>query len=339
MTHKYLGRQTFPRYCPFSSHPGHKVLGQLIVFDSNIGSALSAEQIDEYFNYVQVPSIYLRDKGPELNLAFLSTIQSCHLSAIPYKNLALHYTGNPHVSLDVVHIYNKVVVNRRGGYCMENNIFFHHVLRFFGFRVYLTGARLHRTSGSQPSGWSGWEHSVNIVTLSGHHWYLVDVGYGGNGPRAPLPLTPDVPFQNIGAQELRLVHHQKPNNGGVQPNAWLYQFRNGVDQPWVSAYVFTDIEFTRRDFEVMNLFASRSPDCPLTSKLLVAKFLRMDDIIYGKLILDHDRIKKNTGGKTMLVQTCTTEEESINALEEHFGIRLTEEEQSGIKGRISSLAC
>ncbi|KAL4953948.1 hypothetical protein BDW69DRAFT_164214 [Aspergillus filifer] len=88
----------------------------------------------------------------------------------------------------------------------------------------------------------------------------------------------------------------------------------------------------------MNFYTSRSPDCMLTTRLLVVKFLRMDDRIYGKLILDHDRVKKNLGGKSILVQTCTTEKERIRALEDCFAIRLAEEERAGIKRKISSLA-
>ncbi|KAI9035558.1 uncharacterized protein KD926_003260 [Aspergillus affinis] len=90
-------------------------------------------------------------------------------------------------------------------------------------------------------------------------------------------------------------------------------FRNASDQPWTPAYAFTEMEFTLRYFEVMNFFTSRRSDCPLTSRLLVVKFLRTDDDgIYGKLILDHDRVKKNVGGKSILVQTCTTEKERQN---------------------------
>ncbi|RJE17571.1 Arylamine N-acetyltransferase [Aspergillus sclerotialis] len=312
-----------------------------MLFDSNTDSALSAEQIDQYLEHIQVPSIYRRNQGPKLDISFLSTLQACHLSTIPYENLALHYTDKPHVSLDVETIHRKIIFKRRGGYCMENNILLHHVLRFLGFQVYLTGARLHRTDdNNQSSGWTGWEHCINIVTLPDQQRYLVDVGYGGNGPRAPLPLALDeASHNNIGTQEVRLIRNPDASSCNPQQNLWLYQFRNSETQPWVSGYAFTDIEFTFRDFEVMNFFTSGSRDCFLTSRLLVVKFLRMDDRIYGKLVLDHDRVKKNLGGRSEVLQTCTTETERVNALEHHFGLRLTQDELSGIKGRISALAC
>jgi hypothetical protein len=44
-------------------------------------------------------------------------------------------------------------------------------------------------------------------------------------------------------------------------------------------------------------------------------------------------VKSNMGGKTVLVKTCTTEKERIEALKEHFNMTLTEEEIDGVKGR------
>lgn len=47
--------------------------------------------------------------------------------------------------------------NGRGGYCMENSIFFNHVLRGLGFRAYLAGARIRLREGGVPrGGFTGW---------------------------------------------------------------------------------------------------------------------------------------------------------------------------------------
>lgn len=115
-------------------------------------SCITGEQIDAYFERIKLPKSYHRDQHPTLDLSFLSALQGHHVSTIPYENLSLHYAKKVHVSLDVVDLYKKLVERSRGGYCMENNIFFHHVLLFLGFQVYITGARLFR----EGSGWSGW---------------------------------------------------------------------------------------------------------------------------------------------------------------------------------------
>jgi hypothetical protein len=67
------------------------------------------------------------------------------------------------------------------------------------------------------------------------------------------------------------------------------------------------------------------------------KFLQEDGIITGKVILDQEQVKKNTGGKNVLLQTCQTEKERVQILENLFQLKLTEEEKIGIRGRISSL--
>jgi arylamine N-acetyltransferase len=45
----------------------------------------------------------------------------------------------------------------RGGYCMENSIFFNHVLRALGFRVYTAGVRVRPRVDGVPAGdYLGW---------------------------------------------------------------------------------------------------------------------------------------------------------------------------------------
>lgn len=181
------------------------------------------------------------------------------------------------------------------------------------------------------------EHAVNIVTFPGPKQYLADVGYGGNGPKLPLPLVSDSPVHNIGTQDLRLIRETNKSLPPGQQDRWIYQFRNGQDQAWATAYTFTDIEFTLKDYEIMNFFTSKSPDSFLTLKILVVKFLEEDGNIVGKLILDQDHVKKNTGGKNELLQICQTEKERVEVLEDLFKLKLTEEERNGIHGRVSSL--
>lgn len=127
------------------------------MFDPDNLSALSVDKVDSYLQHIQLPRQYWPHQKPPLNNNTLSALQTFHLSTIPYENLSLHYAKNVEISLKVDDIHRKFVDKRRGGYCMENNIFFYHVLRFFGFRVYLTGARLHRTGdAAQPAEWTGW---------------------------------------------------------------------------------------------------------------------------------------------------------------------------------------
>lgn len=164
------------------------------------------------------------------------------------------------------------------------------------------------------------------------------MGYGGNGPKCPLPLISGTPLQNIGTQSVQLVYGPMPSNHVSRQDVWSFQFRNASDQAWKTAYSFPGTEFFPEDFEVMNFFTSCSPSSFLTSHILVVKFLRENDNAIGKVVLDDDKIKRNLGGKNEVVQTLFSEKERIEALENYFGIRLTDSQKEGIGSRPSALA-
>lgn len=55
--------------------------------------------------------------------------------------------------------------------------------------------------------------------------------------------------------------------------------------------------------------------------------------IVGKIMLVNGEVKRNDGGKTRVLMVCRREDERVAALEELFGITLTEEERAGVAGR------
>ncbi|KAL1643963.1 hypothetical protein SLS58_004638 [Diplodia intermedia] len=290
---------------------------------------LTSSQLAQYLTYIDLPPKFRATSSPDLSLEFLEALHAHHICAIPYENLGLHYARDPTISLDVQHLFRKFTNNGRGGYCMENSIFFNHVLRALGFRAFLTGARIrHRVDGVPQGEYSGWVHVVNIVTLSDDSRYMMDVGFGGDGATKPLPLLPGVITPNIGPQELRLQHEKIPN---VTQELWVYQYRNGTDRPWNSFYCFSETEFIHNDFEVMNFYTSKHPESFQTFTVLVVKFLREGSHVYGKLMLVNGDVKQNLGGKTSLVRSCTTEADRVEALRDVFGITLIDEEAQSVK--------
>ena len=178
-------------------------------------------------------------------------------------------------------------------------------------------------------------HIVNIVTLSDGSKYMVDVSFGGDGAIRPLPLISGQVTRNIGTQELRLVYDNIPGQTTAPSESqklWIYQYRNSAEKPWNSFYCFPEMEFLHQDFVAFNYYTSTSPASFQTFQMLVVKFLRQEDEIWGKLMLVDAVIKRNTGGKTEVVKICSTENERVEALREWFGIVLTEEQIGGIKG-------
>jgi arylamine N-acetyltransferase len=181
-------------------------------------------------------------------------------------------------------------------------------------------------------------HIVNIVTLASGERWMLDVAFGGDGPTKPLPLISEHVTQNLGTQEVRLIHSTIPQQLEQAPKLWIYQYRNGKDRDWNSFYAFPEMEFFQADFEIMNFFTSQYGGTINFQKttVLIIRFLRgetEEEGIVGKLMLVNGEVKRNDGGKTRLVLTCTTEEERLKVFKEQFDILLTDEEVNGIKGR------
>lgn len=116
-----------------------------------MASAYIPEQIDRYLDFISIPQKYHRRANPVKNIEYLK------LSKIPYENLSLHYSKDHKVSLDPQRLYNKILLIGRGGYCMENSIFFNHILRGFGFEVYTADGRVRKRVDGMPHGdFMGW---------------------------------------------------------------------------------------------------------------------------------------------------------------------------------------
>ena len=124
-----------------------------------MASAYSSAQIEQYEEYVSLPTRFRKASKPALDSAYLTALHIHQISSIPYENLILHYSTHHTVSLDPETLFNKIVTDKRGrgGYCMENGIFFNHVLRALGFRVYMAGVRVRlRVEGIPAGDYLGW---------------------------------------------------------------------------------------------------------------------------------------------------------------------------------------
>lgn len=113
--------------------------------------------------------------------AVLTALHRAHLLAVPFENLDIHL-GRP-IVLSVDRFFEKIVRDRRGGFCYELNGLFAMLLTELGYRVTLLAARV-----CTPDGRLGppYDHLALRVELA-EPW-LVDVGFGRHA-RHPLRLA------------------------------------------------------------------------------------------------------------------------------------------------------
>jgi arylamine N-acetyltransferase len=309
-----------------------------------MSSAYSPEQISTFLDYIDIPEHHREKDGPKLDLEFLTDLHVHTLSAIPYENISLHYNEEHTNSLDPQKLFEKIVIagRGRGGYCMEISLLYNHILRGLGFQVYTAGVKIRRRENGKPFGpYVGWVHIVNIVEFPDGSKWMCDVAFGGDGATKPLPLVEGHVTHNMGTQEVRLIKDHIPAQIDRRSHTkmWIYQYRNSYIQTWNSFYAFYEVEFSAEDYDVMNWYTGHSPESPQLGGLLVIKFLRRQKTdgkgkheIFGKRMLVQDTVKENLNGKTIIVETCTSEKDRIAALEKWFGITLTEAEIKGIVG-------
>jgi N-hydroxyarylamine O-acetyltransferase len=148
-------------------------------------------------NYTVKPSEYFAPL-PDLDLALariglrreevaspsaenLRRLMNAYALSVPFENLDIYDYKRP-IDFCLPHLFEKIVVNRRGGYCYEMNSLFMGILEALGYSCIAVGARI--LAGGPVI--SPVAHRTTIVTL-GDQRYLCDVGFGGAGsPEGPV---------------------------------------------------------------------------------------------------------------------------------------------------------
>lgn len=155
-------------------------------------SSLSAAELGAYLTRIGHPAEVRPD------LATLRSVHRAHLSAIPYEALDIQLSRG--ISLKGTDLVAKLVTNRRGGFCYEQNALMARALRAIGFTVtQVEGAVMRASRGDDMWG----NHMPLLVDLPEGR-FLADAGLG-DGFLEPLPLTEGVHADGIWSHRLELL--------------------------------------------------------------------------------------------------------------------------------------
>ena len=189
---------------------------------------------------------------PEPTAAFLGRVQEACVLTIPYENLDI-LAGKP-ISLAAEDIYEKIVTNRRGGYCFELNALLHHMLAEMGFSVKSCFARFLRGESEPPFR----RHRVVVVTLDGAE-YLLDIGVGQIAPRFPLKLA-EGEVQEQNGETYRFVRDAELG--------WILEdLHKGEWRRYIS---FTTERQYEVDFEPASFWCEKHPASPFNKGVMLA---------------------------------------------------------------------
>jgi arylamine N-acetyltransferase len=179
---------------------------------------------------------------------------------------------------------------------------------------------------------------VNIVTINGQR-YLVDVGFGSNGPPLPVPLQHGHEFVGIAPMRGRLEYRSLEEHTDPSQRVWVYSVQENEDAPWKDMYHFLETEFLACDYEVMNLMTMTSPQSFFVQSVMCMRTVldEQKEEPVGVLILHRDYVKRRMGPMSEIIEQLETEEQRVKTLEKYFGIVLSPAEQRGIQGLASEL--
>jgi N-hydroxyarylamine O-acetyltransferase len=204
---------------------------------------------------------YLRRIGlaaaPAADEAGLARVHEAHALAIPFENLDIH-AGRP-IRLELEALEAKLVRDRRGGYCFEQNRLFAAVLGELGFADVVSHharVRMGRVGGPRT-------HKLLSVVVGGQRW-LCDVGFGGDNLIRPLRFE-------LGVEQAQEAWCYRLERDGHE---WVLWSR--LPEGWVDLYAFSDEPSLPIDDEVAHHFTSTHPSSRFVTTLTMQRVDRTE---------------------------------------------------------------
>jgi N-hydroxyarylamine O-acetyltransferase len=185
----------------------------------------------------------------------LAQVHRGQASTIVFENLDPHCGLT--VSLASEDLERKLVAQRRGGYCFEQNMLLKDALEALGAQVELFLARVRYRA--EPGVVRPRTHLVMGVQMEGERW-LADVGFGLGTLLEPLPFAPGVE---------------------VEQSGWRFALREEGDElvvaqleggEWVDLYGFVPRPDLAIDVEINNWWVSTHPRSPFVTGIAVGVY-------------------------------------------------------------------
>lgn len=242
---------------------------------------------------------YNHDVRPDVDTLY--GLQLAHLQSVPFENLDIGLKRP--IQINEQAIWNKIVVNRRGGFCYELNGLFAWLLKQIGCNVTYLNARVFNQEGNLGI---DFDHLALLVQIPDQpaRW-LADVGFGDS-------FTEPLKFQEgrEQAQGLRAYRLEKISEGYI---VWQQNY----DRTWERHYFF-DIQphSFPEEYQSTCLYHQTSPESSFTRGSIISRATPE-----GRVSLEDGRlIITQHGQRTERLLDSQTEYDTL--LKEHFGVEL-----------------
>ncbi len=234
----------------------------------------------------------------------LQRIQKAHLQSVPYENLDI-LLKRP-IRLEAGALYEKIVVNRRGGYCFEVNELLGWLLRGLGYEVTDLFGRFLRGESGIPM---RRHHVLMVKCADDDKPWLADVGVGTGSPTLPMRMVLGEEMQD-GVVSYRLTRRDF--------FGWVLEDKKRGE--WGPVYSFTEEPQAPIDFLTASFWCEHAEESIFNKGAMVS--LRTGT---GRRTIDVDEARIFDGDR-VTVRTLKDWPEKRAVLSEWFGIELNEDE-------------
>ena len=261
--------------------------------------------LDAYFARIN----YLGSRASTLET--LHAITGHHAAAIPFENLDVLLGRGINVEPDAVE--RKLVHERRGGYCFEQNHLLLLVLQALGFQATPLSARVRwqRPREFIPPR----THLFVRVELDGETW-LTDVGVGGSS------LTSAIRLNQVGEQP----NAHEPRRIIREHDRYFHQIR--VGEEWLDLCEFTGEAMPPIDRELANWWTSTSPNSKFRQNLMVAR-AALDGTRYT---INNREFTHRRGAEILAQHEIAGPDELLKLLSQEFGLHFPNGTRFGLPG-------
>ena len=217
------------------------------------------------------------------------------LMYVPFENVDVQ--AGRGVSLVPEAIVEKIITQRRGGYCYEINGLFSMALEALGIPYIWVAARPMFYPARRPK-----THMAVLATVDGET-YLCDMGFGSYGIAQPIALS-QIDTDIVQGHDCFRLAKQAPD---------VYTLQARVAGTWTNQYAFDLSPQEWVDFEPANYLNSHHPDAVFVKQLLVIQHHAQ-----GRWILFGNSLKDIRNGITQ--QKMLTPHEIETTLAELFAL-------------------
>lgn len=176
-----------------------------------------------------------------------------HLEVLSFCNIPILLEKN--ISLELDAIVQKMIEQKKGGYCFEHNKLIYETLKYFGFEVEAPFARVLNNKNVDVAK----THRFTVLKFEGER-YIVDAGFSFLSPNSLIKFG-NTPTKTTLERDY-IIKELDANNfelSMLQPNG-LY-----------TLYSFDLTKHNEQDFEMGHFYSSKHKDAPFVNNLVLSK--------------------------------------------------------------------